>query len=156
MNSTETGPAFLVKLLACICALVFFLWSDLIVAFFVIGWLLSPSKAERAQQPPVPIDRIVAVSWGGKKFPAHHGANVYLVRLEDENEKLTGYAVRARIQCGRGNPVWHECGELGRVKTDEEAVARWGTITWTDEGLSIGDPCAGGYFLARDKLESHR
>jgi hypothetical protein len=66
----------------------------------------------------------------------------------------------AVIQFGRaftsdGNDYFHDCGELGTVQTDSEAVAGWGTIDWREDGLHIGSG-TNRYFLARAKMESHR
>mgnify|MGYP001305539172 CR=1 FL=1 len=40
-------------------------------------------------------------------------------------------------------------------QTDSEAVTRWGTIDWREDGLHIGSG-TNEYFLARAKIESHR
>jgi hypothetical protein len=96
------------------------------------------------------VSRLLAVSWGdGKYGKAFYGAYVYL-------EPTTGgQAVKAQVQIGRGNPMFHDCGELGRVVTAEEAVAKWGKIDWQDDGLHIGTG-TNAFFLPRAKLESHR
>ena len=51
--------------------------------------------------------------------------------------------------------MFHDCGELGRVKTAEEAVAKWGKIDWREDGLHIGTG-TNAFFLTRAKLEAHR
>lgn len=96
------------------------------------------------------LSKLLAVSWGdGKYGKAFYGAIVYL-------EPATfGQRVKARVQIGRGNPMFHECGELGRAATAEEAVAKWGKIDWQDDGLHIGTG-TNAFFLPRAKLESHR
>jgi hypothetical protein len=97
------------------------------------------------------VQRTVALSWGdGKYGPAFYGAWVY---LEPDGG---GFSVRGRVWIGPGNDYFHDCGELGRAATHEEAVRRWGTITWRPEGLSIGSGKPDDYFLPRAKLESHR
>jgi hypothetical protein len=109
------------------------------------GWLLSGVLGERA------IDRTIAMSWGdgryGKDF---YGAQVYLV------PDGAGYSVRARVLIGAGNDSCHDCGEIGRAASVEEAVERFGRIHWQEKGLTIADPAAGGFHLPRDRLESHR
>lgn len=96
------------------------------------------------------VDNIVAMSWGdGKYGAAFYGARVYL------DPKPAGYSVRAIVHIGRGNDIFHDCGELGTVTNDAEAVARWGQITWAEDGLHIGAG-TNAYFLPRAKLESHR
>jgi hypothetical protein len=97
------------------------------------------------------VERTIAMSWGdGKYGPAFYGAWVYV-------EPANGaYAVHARVWLGAGNDAWHECGELGRAATHEEAVRRWGRVAWTSDGLSIGHGAPDDFFLARDVLEAHR
>jgi hypothetical protein len=108
------------------------------------GWIAAARSAELRAA------RLVAVSWGdGKYGPAFYGAFVYLV------SEGGGYSVRARVALGRGNDSFHECGELGKVRTDEDAVARFGRVVWRNEGLYIGQP-GGEYFLPRAHLERHR
>jgi hypothetical protein len=108
------------------------------------GWVAAARSAE------LQAARLVAVSWGdGSYGPAFYGAFVYLVSEDD------GYSVRARVALGRGNDYFHECGEIGKVPTDEDAVARFGRVVWRTEGLYIGQP-GGEYFLPRAQLESHR
>ena len=93
---------------------------------------------------------LVAVSWGdGKYGKAFYGAYVQLEPVEG------GYAVEAFVTIGRGNPTVHNCGELGRVTSSEEAVAKWGKIDWQDDGLHIGTG-TNAFLLPRAKLESHR
>jgi len=109
-----------------------------------IGWF-SANKVSATQ-----LDRLVAVSWGdGKHGPAFYGAHVYLEPAGNE------FSVRARVYIGRGNNYFHDCGELGRVQTDAEAVARWSNIAWTEDGLHIGNG-TNHYFLARSMFEDHR
>jgi hypothetical protein len=111
---------------------------------FVIGWIRAISVSAMR------LDRVVAISWGDGKFgPSFYGAHVY---LEPVN---SGYSVRARVYIGRGNNYFHDCGELGTVQTDSEAVARWGALDWREDGLHIGGG-TNAYFLARAKMESHR
>ena len=93
---------------------------------------------------------LVAVNWGdGKYGKAFYGAYVTLEPL------AAGYSVKAFVSIGRGNGMFHDCGELGRVATDTEAVAKWGKIEWLEDGLHIGTG-TNAYFLPRAKLESHR
>lgn len=96
------------------------------------------------------VSKLLAVSWGdGKYGKAFYGAVVYLEPVAG------GQAVKAQVQIGRGNPMFHECGEIGRAATAEEALAKWGKIEWKDSGLHIGSG-AKAYFLPRSILESHR
>jgi hypothetical protein len=96
------------------------------------------------------VSKLLAVSWGdGKYGKAFYGAFAYLKPVAG------GQAVKAQVQIGRGNPMFHECGEIGRAATAEEALAKWGKIDWQDDGLHIGTG-TNAYFLPRAKLESHR
>jgi hypothetical protein len=111
---------------------------------FVIGWIRAYSVCATR------LERVVAISWGDGKFgSSFYGVHVYLEPVS------SGYSVRARVYIGRGNNYFHDCGELGTVQTDSEAVARWGTINWREDGLYIGSG-TNEYFLARAKMESHR
>ena len=111
---------------------------------FIVGWIRASSVSATR------LDRVVAISWGdGKYGPSFYGAQVYLEPISN------GYSVRTRIHNGRGNDYFYDCGELGKVQTDSEAVARWGTIVWREDGLHIGSG-TNEFFLARAKMESHR
>jgi hypothetical protein len=118
------------------------------VVALLVGYLVGAVVEGNASRKE--LGRLVAVSWGdGKYGPAFYGAHVYLEPV------TSGYSVRARVYVGRGNDYFHDCGELGRVQTDAEAVARWGTIEWREDGLHIGRG-TNHYFLPKAKLESHR
>lgn len=111
---------------------------------FIVGWLRASSVSATR------LERVVAMSWGDGKFgPAFYGAHVYL------EPASSGYSVRARVYVGRGNDYFHDCGELGTVQTDAEAVARWGAIDWREDGLHIGRG-TNHFCLPRAKMESHR
>lgn len=108
------------------------------------GWILASTKGATR------LERVVAFSWrDGKEAPGFYGAHVFLV------PKNGGYSVQARVYIGRGNDMFHDCGELGTVQTDAEAVARWGSIAWRTDGLHIGNG-TNQYFLPRSQMESHR
>jgi hypothetical protein len=114
---------------------------------FLIGCGVGASGQDKKYDE---LQRLVAVSWGdGKYGPAFYGAHVYLVPLS------SGYSVRARVHVGRGGNYVHDCGELGKVQTDAEAVAQWGNIVWREDGLHIGTG-TNPYFLPRSKMESGR
>src|SRR5207249_1864396 len=97
---------------------------------FVVGWWRAYSRNE------TDLNRVVAMSWGdGKYGPAFYGAHVYL------EPQGSHFIVRARVHIGRSQgwfTDFHDCGILGTVATEEEAVAHWGTIQWRDDGLQIG------------------
>lgn len=118
------------------------------VVALLIGYLVGAVVESNASTKE--LERLVAVSWGdGKYGPAFYGAHVYLEPV------TSGYSVRGRVYIGRGNDYFHDCGELGTVQTDAEAVARWGAIEWREDGLHIGSG-TNHYFLARGQMERHR
>ncbi|MBI3880518.1 MAG: hypothetical protein HY301_10720 [Verrucomicrobia bacterium] len=111
---------------------------------FVVGWIQAGSVSATR------LERVVAMRWGdGKYGPSFYGAHVYLEPV------TSGYSVRARIYIGRGNDYFYDCGELGKVQTDSEAVARWSAIDWREDGLHIGSG-TNHYFLPKAKMERHR
>jgi hypothetical protein len=110
-----------------------------------LGWVLASRRSETDLQ------RVVAMSWGdGAYGKAFYGAHVYLEPVSG------GYSVQARVYIGRGDGAYfHDIGELGRVATAEEAVARWGRVEWSEDGLRLGEG-EGSFFLPRAALERHR
>lgn len=111
---------------------------------FIIGWLAA--RKVNSEQ----LERVVAMSWGdGKYGRAFYGAHVYLHPIS------SGYSVRAQVLIGRHNGYYHQIGELGRVSHPADAVEKWGTIQWREDGVQIGTG-TNGYFLPRAKLERHR
>lgn len=123
------------------------LFTILSVSLFVgytAGWLQANGLSTTR------LDRVVVMSWGdGKSVASFYGAHVYLELAKG------GYSVRARVYIGRGYGYFQDCGELGTVQTADEAVARWGTINWQEDGLHIGNG-TNQFFLAKTQLENHR
>ena len=119
----------------------------IIVAFgvtYFVGMFVNAEAAEKRRA------NLVAVAWGdGSVGPAFYGAYVELEPIS------SGYSVQAYIAIGRGNQFYRDCGEIGRVATAEEAVARWSKIEWREDGLHIGNG-ADQYFLPRKEVETHR
>ena len=112
-----------------------------------VGWLAGVNFAGKT------VERMVAFEWR-KPIPntAPYGAHVFLVPLEQ------GFSVRAKVHVDRSGPFMeyvHDCGELGRVATADEAVDRWGRIEWKDDGLHLGSG-TNHFFLERSLLENHR
>lgn len=107
------------------------------------------------------LDRLVAVSWGdGKYGKALYGAYVF---YEEKNSELL---VKLSVRIDRGS-FWgqyaHDTRTLGTAKDPADAVARWGTITWSDQGLEVGPPpgttplpAAAKHLFPRAELERHR
>ncbi len=119
-----------------------------LIAMFVCGiavhWTLKYYEYEAR------IDQVVAMKWVDSKFgPAFYGVQVYLEPIP------LGFDVMARVHIGRGNGYFHDCGRLGVVKTDIEAVSQWGMIDYRDDGLHIGEGSS-AFFLPKADLENHR
>lgn len=110
-----------------------------------VGWLTGVNFAGKT------VERMVAFEWRQPSGPGY-GAHVYLVPLGK------GFSVRAKVHVGRSGPFMeyiHDCGELGRVATADEAVERWGFIEWKNDGLHLGSG-KDHFFLERSQLERHR
>jgi hypothetical protein len=100
------------------------------------------------------MDNLVAVSWGdGKYGKALYGAYVF---YEPKDGQL---AVKLSVRIDRGS-FWsqyaHDTRTLGIVRDPVEAVAIWGVVTWTEEGLKIGTPPGPTHLFPRNELEQHR
>lgn len=117
----------------------------LLLIGYGVSWVVSDKKADNRSE------RIIAIKWGdGKYGEAFYGAQVYLEPTPD------GYSVRGLVYIGRGNGYINDLGEFGKVKSDIEAVKKFGNIEFKPDGLHIGDGIQDNYFLPREKLESHR
>lgn len=121
-----------------------------LVAAVLIAYTWSDLK-ERA----LIAERLVAVSWGdGKYGKAHYGAYVhYEPRFNGTvNVKLT-------VRIGRGS-LWrgylHDARSIGTARDPVDAVARYGVLTWSEEGLRVGDAPGKGYLFPRAEMERHR
>ncbi len=96
---------------------------------------------------------LVAVSWGDSKYaPALYGAYVY---YEPDGDHLQ---VRATIYIDRPT-LWqsyqHKTINLGQVRSDAEAVAQWGKITWSQDGVRFGTD-ERNVLIGTADLEKHR
>lgn len=104
-------------------------------------------------QPAISYTRLIAMSWGdGRDTQALYGA---YVGYEPLGKQLQ---VRATIYIDRPGLWWsyqHDPITLGVVATEQEAVARWGRIEWSAEGVRFG---AGSQVVLfkREDLERHR
>ncbi|QOV88810.1 hypothetical protein [Humisphaera borealis] len=120
----------------------------LVLLAYLVGRISTFNKDLEA------IQQVVAISWSDGtrgQTPAFYGAEVYAT------PDGTEYVVRTRVWIGRSPYYYHDpLGELGRVKTWEEAVAKWGNIQWTSTDLVIGpgDPTPKSF--ARSGIENHR
>ena len=96
-------------------------------------------------------DATIAFRWGdGKYGEAFYGMHVFEVRT------ASGVDVRATIEIGPGNPMWHDCGQIGRAESHEEAARRFSVISWRPDGVHVGSDMREEYFLDRATIEAHR
>lgn len=116
----------------------------LLVAFALLA--LTWPSAQRYQN-------LIAVSWGdGTQGKALYGAYVYA------EPDAAGVRVTATVYVGRPT-LWqsyeHTPVVLGTAADDIEAVARWGRIAWSEQGVTFG---AGAHArtIPRLDLENHR
>jgi hypothetical protein len=123
----------------------------LLIALIAVALLPGAWIVYCKLRPPIDLDeRIIAVQWGDGKYGlAFYGAFVYMAR------EPAFISVRARVFIGHGNDYWHDCGEIGRVQTEEEAIEKWGRIVWREDGVHIGDENT-GFVLPRRIVEQHR
>lgn len=127
-----------IKLLLALCVLALALASTLLSAIW--------PPAQRYQN-------LIAVSWGdGTQGKALYGAYVY---AEPDG---AGVRVTATVYVGRPT-LWqsyeHTPIVLGTAADDIEAVARWGRIAWSEQGVTFGTG-ADARTIPRLDLESHR
>jgi hypothetical protein len=126
------------------------LLTSVAVLLAVVGFALSAYLYRAAIQ----LDHLVAVSWGdGKYGRALYGAYVFY------EERDSQVLVKLSVRIDRGS-FWsqyaHDTRTLGTAKDAADAVAQWGTITWSAEGLKVGSPPGPTHLFPRAELESHR
>jgi len=135
------GRAVLVSLIALMLAFAAF------VAGFGLGY-----RAEAA-----PAGRTIAIAWGDGRFgPAFYGAHVFVREADSTDGPLSVRAVVYIDRPDRFVSYQHDCGEIGLARSWSDAVARFGTIRWSPDGLRIGSGDPADYFLSREQLENHR
>src|SRR5262245_35236098 len=91
-----------------------------LVAGAVAGWTCCVLFGDHSDS------SVIAMSWGdGKYGKQFYGAQVYVV------PEGGVFGVRARVFIGGpGSDYYHECGEIGRAKSVEDAIDRFGKIHW--------------------------
>jgi len=97
---------------------------------------------------------IVAVSWGaprGQTTPLIYQARVSAADADDDGT----LEVRAVVYIGSGM-YQHDMGMIGTATSHEDAILRYGQITWTDTELQVGGSDGVQGRLSRSALESHR
>lgn len=98
--------------------------------------------------------RIVAVSWGsprGRATPLIYQARVSVGDGDGEGVR----DVRSVVYIGSGM-YEHDMGVIGRATSYEDAIQRFGKISWTDSELLIAGTDGVQGRLSRSSLESHR
>jgi hypothetical protein len=112
-----------------------------------LGWRLYLQAQE--------LQHLVVASWGDSKYgKAFYGARVYYV--EDAGKPLT---VWLDVQIDRGS-VWtqyrHDPRLLGEAANPADAVAKWGQLEWTAQGLQVGRSPRMSHLFPTAELENHR
>ena len=97
---------------------------------------------------------VIAVSWGsprGQTTPL-----IYQARVSVSDRDGDGLLdVRSIVYIGSGM-YQHDMGIIGRAKSYEDAVQRFGQLSWTDSELLIAGTEGIQGRLSRTSLESHR
>lgn len=97
---------------------------------------------------------IVAVSWGaprGQTKPL-----IYQARVSASDDDGDGVLeVRTVVYIGSGI-YQHDMGLIGTATSREEAIERFGQVTWTESELQVGGRDGVQGRLSRSTLESHR
>ena len=92
------------------------------------------------------IENIVTTQWiDGKYGDAFYGIQVYI----EPQDKV--YSVKSTIWFGRGNDYFQDLGVIWTVKTPEEAVKRFGTISERNGIVMIGE-----HSITKKEIETHR
>jgi len=95
----------------------------------------------------------LAVSWSaprGKTRPM-----IYQARVTTDSNSNGTRTVRAAVYTGSGLYL-RDLGVIGKATSHEDAIRRFGEITWTDTELRIGGKDGVQATLARATLEQHR
>jgi len=96
----------------------------------------------------------VAISWAAPR--GQDRPLIYQARVTANDENGDGsLEVRCTVFIGSGI-YEHDMGLIGNAANLEDAVRRYGKITWTPEDLNIGGDGGVVATLSRASLESHR
>lgn len=101
------------------------------------------------------LERLVTVSWGNGKYgDAYYGAYVHY-----EPSLNNTVEVKLTVRIGRGN-AWvryeHDERTIGTARDPVDAVARYGVVSWSEEGIRVGSAPGKGYLFPRAEMERHR
>lgn len=95
----------------------------------------------------------LAVSWSAPRGQTR--PMIYQARVTADPSSNSSRTVRAAVYIG-GGLYSHDLGVIGSAASHEEAIRRFGEITWTDTELRIGGTDGVQATLARATLEQHR
>jgi hypothetical protein len=95
----------------------------------------------------------LAVSWSAPR--GNPRPMIYQARVTADPNSNGTRTVRAAVYIGSGL-YSHDLGVIGSATSHEEAIRRFGEITWTDTELRIGGTDGVQATLALATLEQHR
>jgi hypothetical protein len=130
-------------------------WLPLVLTALVALLALSAYLAWQLYQQAQQLHHQVVAGWGDSKYgKAFYGARVYYV--EDAGKPLKVWLV---VQIDRGS-AWtqysHNPRLLGEAASPADAVAKWGQLEWTAQGLQVGRSGQASYLFPTSDLENHR
>jgi hypothetical protein len=95
----------------------------------------------------------LAVSWAAPR--GHARPMIYQARVFADSNGNGSRTIRAAVYIG-GGIYSHDLGTIGQATNHEDAIRRFGDITWTDTELRIGGTDGVQATLDRALLEQHR
>lgn len=95
----------------------------------------------------------LAVSWSAPRGQTR--PMIYQARVTADSHSNGSRTVRAAVYTGSGLYL-RDLGVIGSAASHEDAIRRFGEITWTDTELRIGGTDGVQATLARATLEQHR
>lgn len=96
----------------------------------------------------------VAISWAAPR--GQDRPLIYQARVTASDENGDG-SLEVRCTVFLGSGIYeHDMGIVGNATSFEDAVQRYGKITWTPDDLKIGGDGGVVATLSRARLESHR
>jgi hypothetical protein len=127
----------------------------LVVAALALGLVLAVAAATMLHTRAQRFNQLVSVSWGQSDPngpPALYGAYVWLDgQAPSLRAKLSIYIDRPTLTAG----YRFDDRDLGSVASAEDAVARWGHLGWSSEGLRVGQG-HGSVLVPAADLAKHR
>ncbi len=83
-----------------------------------------------------------------------YGKGFYVAVVTAVKKKESKYFARCKVHVGNHN--YFQNVELGEVNSFQEAIERWGELTWTNDQLYIGSKGPYQKVVARKNIERHR